>query len=91
MVSILNYNIRNISISLIVTEIIPVLTVLRHNPNKKIKNLSNIVRISIHLFYRIPYAFNVLFKSNQIVLKTACLSFLSIDFYWIFLSLKSYL
>lgn len=76
--SLFNYNLRNITIVLLGSDIFPVITAIYHNTNnKKLKCILNIIRIIIILFYRIPFTIlilqglsNILFILTSIFLVT---------------------
>ena len=87
--SLLNKNLRNISISLLVSEILPVLTYLKEK--SKIGKKINIIRILISICYRIPLIINIMIKTREKLLKTVITSFISLELYWLFLMTRPYL
>lgn len=87
--SLLNKNLRNISISLLVSEILPVLTYFKEK--SKIGKKINIIRILISICYRIPLIINIIIKTRDNLLKTIITSFISLELYWLLLMIKPYL
>jgi hypothetical protein len=86
--SLFNYNLRNITIVFLGSDIFPVITAIYHNTNnKKIKCILNIIRIIIIIFYRLPFTILILQGLSNILFILTSI-FLVTDIYWAFLMIR---
>ena len=82
--SIINPKYRNISISLLASEVLPFATGVRKIVhNKSLKQLINIIRVITSAFYRIPLILNILNKTNYTFMKSVLVGFGGLEIFWL--------
>ena len=83
--SIINPKLRNISISLLASEMCPFCTSVMHVPRfRKFRSLLGVLRVMISGAYRIPLLVHIMMRARSWSLKCATGSFSFLELYWFF-------